>query len=294
MSYALRTTLLLGAFWLLIFFAGIYQVHFRMSTQEENLVVREKETREELETSELLVMSLPAIQEELRLSQERWANRDKVIPQSEASHTTYDYFDKIVRKQRTTLNFDYLATERWDSSGIQFANYTLSGEARFIDLYRFIWYIEYLPRYIGINSMELAESSLDERGSSVAKRWVKFNINFTAVAAEMEGFAEVDRNVKVRPPVDSHDPFKMPRKSKPKIPANKRGLVNVFSSTLRALTPTQAYLIDQNGALKILELGDNVYLGNLVDIKPDKNTAIFDLSKLYPPRKVTLKIDTGK
>ena len=45
MSYALRTTLILGGFWLLVFLGGVYQVHFRMSSQEEELTVQEQEIK---------------------------------------------------------------------------------------------------------------------------------------------------------------------------------------------------------------------------------------------------------
>ena len=92
----------------------------------------------------------------------------------------------------------------------------------------------------------------------------------------------------------AHDPFKPPTKTKRKIPANKRGLPNVFSSTLRALTPTQVYLIDQRGELKILGLGDEVYLGKLVDIRPDDNRAVFKLDQMYPPRTIPLVLNTDK
>ena len=294
MSYALRTTLLLGGFWLLIFLGGVYQVHFRMSTQEEELTTQESEIREELEANEALVASLPMIQEELSAVELEWQNRNKSIPRAEAAHLTYDYIDKIVTKQRTTLNFDFIAKEQYDSNEVHYADYHVSGEALFIDLYRFIWYIENLPRYVEIKSVEMQEASPEEKTSPTSQRWVKFNLYLSALAADREGFDTVEMIAGLKPVKDKHDPFSPPSKAKRKIPANRRGLPNVFSSTLRALTPTQAYLIDQKGELKILELGDDVYLGKLVDIRPEENRAIFNLDQLYPPRKVPLVLDTKK
>jgi hypothetical protein len=71
-------------------------------------------------------------------------------------------------------------------------------------------------------------------------------------------------------------------------------LPNVFESKLRAMTPTQIYLTDQKGELKVLQLGDEVYLGHLVDILPDENRAVFDLNQLLPPRQVSLQITEKK
>ncbi len=294
MSYALRTTLILGGFWLLVFLVGLYQVNFRMAGKEEELLKKEQIVREELELNETLVASLPAIQEELDQSISDWENRKKLIPRHETSHGTYRYIDQILSRQKTTLDFDYMAKDVRDSAGVLYSDYEISGEARFIDLYRFIWYIEHLPRYLKLNSMELLETRIEGRESATKEKWVKFNIDLTALSADREGFDEIEYAVDINPTVKRHDPFSPPRKSKPKIPPNTRGLPNVFSSTLRALTPTQAYLIDQNGELKILALGDEVYLGKLIDIIPDKNEAVFDLRQIYPPRRVSLVVDTGK
>jgi len=48
--------------------------------------------------------------------------------------------------------------------------------------------------------------------------------------------------------------------------------------------------VDQKGELKVMNLGDEVYLGRLVDILPDNNQAVFLLDKLEPPQTVSLKI----
>jgi len=294
MSYALRTTVLLGSFWLLVFLAGIYLVHFKMGSEEKDLIVKEHQLQEELSESEELVANLPAFNEDLEESRERWENRSKTIPKQEASHETYAYVDKILSSRKTTLDFDYYSTEEGDSGEVHYSNYRLSGEARFIDLYRFIWYIEHLPRYLRINSLQLAEESVEREGFDASKHWVRFDMSLSALSADRPGFDEVLYAADLKPPSGSHDPFRPPVKVVPKIPPNTKGLPNVFESTLRALTPTQAYLTDQNGELKTLELGDEVYLGKLADILPDENRVVFDLDRLYPSRRVSLSIKAAK
>jgi hypothetical protein len=265
-----------------------------MKAQEEALKKQKQQLADELELDETLVSNLPAVMQELQNATEQWSRRTKTIPRSHSAHGTYDYLDQILKRSKTTLNFDFVAKETRDSADVHFADYLITGEARFRDLYQFIWYIEYQPRYLRINSVELVETNPEQGGLSADKRWVRFTLNLTSLATDREGFDEINWAVDLKPSGYQYDPFVLPRESKPKIPPNTRGLPNVFSSRLRAITPTQAYLIDQNGALKVLSLGDEVYLGKLVDIIPDENRAIFDLNQLYPPRRVPLEVNTGQ
>ncbi|TKJ39736.1 hypothetical protein CEE37_10690 [candidate division LCP-89 bacterium B3_LCP] len=293
MSHAWRTTLFLGLFWGLIILGAMYQLHFRMSKQEKALIEQEKQVLEELELDETLIAGIATISDELEAVTQLWTNRHKAIPNQETPHETYQYLDQILRRRWTTLNFDFTTVAERDSSGIHLSEYRMDGEARFLDLYRFIWHIEHLPRYIRINSLEMEETLQDQENTTPEKRWVKFVLSLTAFSADRPGFETVAFVADLTPPGSTYDPFKPPYRPKQKIPPNTRGLPNVFKANLRALTPTQAYITDQNGELKILNLGDEVYLGYLVDINPDEKTVLFDLNKLIPPRKVPLKIDAN-
>ncbi|MBU0520150.1 hypothetical protein KKA00_13495 [bacterium] len=293
MSHALRTTLLLGTFWLLVFLAGFYVVHFRMKSTAEALAATDGKLAEELALNQDLVDNLATIQVELARSEREWAARQKFIPADHSAHDIYAYMDNILRGEKTTLNFDFLAGESRDSSGIQFADYTLSGEAKFIDLYSFLWYVEYLPRYFRINSVNMQEASSEKKDETVTDRWVRFKLEITSISNVREGFNDIPSEPENQSAVANYDPFNIPQKAKTSLPPNTRGLPNVFSSMIRALTPTQVYLIDQNGELRVLKLGDEVYLGKLVDIDANANRAIFELSKLQPPRRVPLEVNTG-
>lgn len=294
MTYALRTTLILGAFWLVVILIVAYQVHFRMAAKENKLSALEKETTEELELNKSLAANITAIQEELDLLETRWKSRKKAIPINESSHKTYEYLDRIISKKHSSMNFDYAVMNERDSSEIHLVEYSISGEARFLDLYYFLWNLEHLPRYIRINSIELTETLEETEEVNPDKRWVRFQIALTSMSANRQGFSEVETAAMVNPPVSPYDPFTLPASDKPKIPPNDRGLVNVYQSSLRALTPTQAFILDQNKELQILSLRSEVYLGTLIDIIPDENRVVFNLNQLVPPEQVSLTIKTSK
>ncbi|MFH1861676.1 MAG: hypothetical protein ABH878_02585 [bacterium] len=294
MSHALRTTLILGAFWLLVILGGTYFVHFRLKDDEEKLRKRESQVGEELRMTEELVGNIPMIHEELTKSKRLWEQRSKEIPRLETAHQTYNYLDEILSKKRTELNFDYTAGDKGDTNGVHSANYLISGEASFADLYNFIWYIEHLPRYIRINAMQLMETTIEEEGVAIPKSLVKFDMFVTALSADRPGFEEVQFASNVLPPSTGFDPFKPRIQRITQLPPNTLGLPEVFKCTLRALTPVQIYIVDQLGELKSLRVGDEVYLGTLADIVPDENRAVFKLDKMYPPQEYTLEIKVKK
>ena len=111
MSHALRTTLLLGAFWLLVFLAGFYVVHFRMNSTAEALEATDAELAEELALDQDLVNNMPTIQVELASTKRAWEARQKFIPADQSSHDTYAYMDNILKSKASTLNFDFSAGE---------------------------------------------------------------------------------------------------------------------------------------------------------------------------------------
>jgi Tfp pilus assembly protein PilO len=290
--HALRTTILLGTFWLLIILTSGYFVHFRMKAQTEDLAAKEIQVREELATNEELAAQLPVAQMELDKVKNLWVYRSKAIPKTESAHETYQYLDRILTKSRTTLNFDYIAAEIADSGGVRSAIYRIIGESKFTDLYQFIWSVEHQPRYLRINSLQMTQAlnKSDDADAHAGDYWVHFELLFTALSAERPGFDEVQFASTETEPVSEFDPFRPPIEPEIIVPPNTLGLPNVFESALKAMTPNQIYVVDQKGELKVLNLGDEVYLGRLVDILPDENRAVFQLDQLEPPQTVSLKI----
>jgi len=294
--HPLRTTLILGGFWLLVFLAGIYQVHFRMADKQTRLQEQENKVSAELQSDRDMVASLASLQQELDETKQLWTYRSKAIPRFETAHETYGYLDEILRRHQSSLNFDYFAVEAYDSNGVRAANYRVVGESRYADLYRFIWHLEHLPRYIRLNTLMLTQITKEpgEEETMDPRRWVMFEMHITAFSADRPGFEEVQYASEETAPEAAYDPFEPPAVVVATVPPNILELPNVFESKLRAMTPTQIYLTDQKGELKVLQLGDEVYLGHLVDINSDENRAIFDLNQLIPPRQVSLQITEKK
>jgi hypothetical protein len=286
---AWRSTLILLAFWIVVFVAGGYYVEGHLKAKQKTLEKREAALQEELEYNQRLVAQAVGMQERLEELQESWLYRSKAIPRTETSQKTYEYLDMIVADDESSLNFDFVQISHKDSAGTREVKYKVTGEAKFEDLFTYLWYLEHVLPYIRIESIELEETTVKKSRKS-KRTWISFELELNAVSANRPGFEEVDYTIDTSAPDLDFDFFQKPVKDVVRLPANTRGLPNVFESTLQALTPTQVYMIDQNGALKILKMGDEVYLGHLVEILPDDNRVDFYLSQLIPPRKISLVI----
>lgn len=295
---ALRTTLILGGFWLIVILTGGYLIEFRLKDQEADLKAREAMVKQELTTDEELVNNIPTVQMDLQNATQIWLYRAKAVPKREASHETYGYLDEILSRKPSTLNFDFIKAEVGDTAGIHSANYKLSGEARFTDLYAFIWYLEHLPRYIRINSLNLQEAR-ERSGGGPANRWVGFEMSITALSTDRLNLDDIPQAEEPTAPTVIYDPFIRPyartaSTAGPVVPANTRNLPNVYECTIKALTPTQVYIKDKKGDLRVLNLGDEVYLGHLANVLPEEKRAVFELDQLTPPRQVSLVMKAEK
>ena len=286
---AWRSTLILLTFWILVFLAGGYYVEGHLKGKQKTLESREAALQEELEFNQNLVAQAVGMQERLEELQESWLYRSKAIPRTETAQKTYEYLDMILPDKKTSLNFDFVQNTKKDSAGIRRVNYKVTGEAKFEDLFSFVWYLEHVLPYLRVKSIDIEETSF-EKGGKAGRPWVSFELDLNAISVNWPGFEDVDYTLDISAPDIDFNFFLKPVKEVVRLPANRRGLPNVFESTLQALTPTQVYLIDQTGELKILSMGDEVYLGHLVDILPDENRVEFYLSQLIPPRKVSLSI----
>lgn len=286
---AWRSTLILLTFWILVFIAGGYYVEGHLKGKQKTLEAREVALQEELEFNQNLVAQAVGMQEKLENLQESWLYRSKAIPRTETAQKTYEYLDMILPDKETSLNFDFVQTTKSDSAGIRRVNYKVTGEAKFEDLFTFVWYLEHILPYLRIKSIDIKETSF-RKGGKAGRPWVNFVLDLNAISANLPGFEDVDYAVDLSAPDIDFNFFRKPVKEVVRLPANRWGLPNVFESTLQAMTPTQAYLIDQTGELKILSMGDEVYLGHLIDILPDENRVDFYLSQLIPPRKISLYI----
>ena len=77
------------------------------------------------------------------------------------------------------------------------------------------------------------------------------------------------------------------------VPSNSRDLLEPAKSKLIGLTNTVAYLLDQHGKMRTLNIGDAVYLGRLRSIDQQRQQVVFSQNKGGIYTTVTLKVNNS-
>jgi hypothetical protein len=77
------------------------------------------------------------------------------------------------------------------------------------------------------------------------------------------------------------------------IPPNSRSLVEIERSDLKAVIPGKAFVLDQTNTIRTLREGDEVYLGYVTRIDPERGRIECTLNKGGIIEKTDLKIQYG-
>ena len=75
------------------------------------------------------------------------------------------------------------------------------------------------------------------------------------------------------------------------VPPNDSDLINIEASRIVGLTPSRVFVINQDGLVSSLKVGDKVYLGYLESIDPQNKSVLFNLNKGGITELVTLEVE---
>ncbi len=294
MSYALRNTIVLAAFLVVIFGVGLYVTGVVQPRQQQKL-------RTEAASLEQTVGQRPGVESELKTAEdklaemkEKYSKRFKVIPGNDTTALTYAYLNRIMDASGF-VKFDmvYQGPHTLDRYGYNV--YNLKGETSYDNLFRFIWYLEHARLLYKIGDLSLTGHEVREETREKPQTIVPFTMDLDAyyssvggVSSELSGedptlYRQVGIGLNFLKPLISSEP-----------PPNLRGLVDVERSDLRAVMSDKIFIVDEKGVGHVLREGDEVYLGYLTKIDPSKNEAEFTLNKGGIIDRVTLKVRFGK
>ena len=294
MSYALRNTIVLAAFLVVIFGVGIYLTKVEQRGEMKTLQV-------ESESYDRTISQRPEMEKEMQISEtklaemkEKYSKRFKVIPSNDTTALTYAYLNRIMDASGF-VKFDMLYQGAKSYKQYGYNIYNLKGETSYNNLFRFIWYLEHARLLYKIGDITLTGHEVRESTREAPKTIVPFTMELHAhystvagVSSEYSGedktlYRSVGVGLNFLRPLISSEP-----------PANLRGLVDVERSDLRAVMADKVFIVDEKGVGHVLRVGDEVYLGYLTKIDPSKNEAEFTLNKGGIIDRVVLKVRFGK
>ncbi|MCK9408961.1 MAG: hypothetical protein WCX28_05540 [Bacteriovoracaceae bacterium] len=277
MSYKIRNTIALAVIILVVSIIGIYVTMFY---QPKKITQYEKETKEivaKLQDNTEQMMEIELNQSKLRETLHRWNNRVKEISSSDVSSQTYGYLSDIIDEsgaQQLKMNLSLTGTK--DEGSVGYNSYKITGTSEFPNIFRFIWLLEngrklYKIKNLVLQSSEVGADSLEHPQISLQY--------------DMDIHAYYTREATLGMPVMKPDSTPQPIMSNPfqpsvfqRTPANVRNLVDVDKVSLKATANGKALVMNEDGKLVTLQVGDEVYLGKVTNIIPRDGVVEFVLN----------------
>lgn len=174
----------------------------------------------------------------------------------------------------TFTNTEFLS--KGAEKGFNFYLYKVSGSGSFDRVYGLIYAIEHSKDLMKIDNAELTNNTIvDSRG--VPHYIVKFSLQVKEYYSQSDQYAAVfysENNLRAPGITDAFYPL-----VRNEIRPNTENLPDVQGATLVSLVPQGAFIVDKEGNTTLMEKGDPVYLGNLMDIDYENETVTFILNK---------------
>ena len=297
MSYVMRNSLLLGLFMLgrlACLSGGFAYTYFGQTKKIQKYEKESKEIRDKLGDVRDIRERLQ--QAQLRLSglSDLWKRRPKILPASEDAGATNAYLNSII-SMCPELDVNVFTYELVKLGGGGYTRYHLAGQGPFPSFARFIKYIEHGPRLIKLRNMDVREVHTLDNKSGEISHTVQYDVDINAYFSDQPAFTDST----TIPPLQQtifrtwkNNPFLS--LVNPEIPPNVEDMPDVEKSTLLAVMKDRAFINDQHNQMTLLEEGDEVYLGFVSKIMPERRQVLFLLNKggLIERYVLTLKFDT--
>lgn len=283
MKYSLRNTLILLATLLVMVGGGYYYVQTVFTEDIKNATVELEEKKAESRDLQDRAAMLSTAQANYSEALFTRLNFPKELFPSHNSSNLYQYLlDLNSSLSFTGLNYTLNDSTLNEDHGI--INATIQGEARYENLTNFVHHLEYSHGLVQIEDVQI--DNISESG-----RLDRVNFQLTLGAFYQRGdWVEYRSELSRSDPLGaiSNNPYyPLIRQA----PPNTQNLPNVDNSRLVVLTGSSANIIDQNGTLQRLNIGDRVYLGQLSSVDLQTGEAVFTLNRGGIRDQVVLKIE---
>jgi Tfp pilus assembly protein PilO len=272
----IKNSIIIGIIFLIITSIGGY---YTWSVQKKELT--EKATR--LNELNSTYSSPEIIQAKLAEVQARVAEVDSLlftgkllIPQNLSQSQFFDFVDAYSTDKTiaTYTNTEFLGQEV--ENGFNYYRYKVYGIGNYNDVYRLTYAIENSKELKKIMSADLTATNIVSKQGG-ARYLVKFDLEVRVYFSSQDQFAAVnyeENDLIPKPLNDAYFPL-----VKTTIRPVKSDLPDVQDGSLISLVPQGAFIIDSEGNTRLMQKGEEVFLGYLTDIDYDNQTVTFVLNK---------------
>ncbi len=287
MSYKIRNSIALGILLFLIIGVGTYVRAFHLPKKLRAIEAEMKKIDEDLSNTPHLIHEYNQLSNTVAETKKRWESRSKEIPAEDITGKTYEYFSSLIEHSGgLKLNMVYMGQQQKGNYG--FNVYSLRGEGPYMNLYKFLWYLENGRKLFKINALTMKGLELPPTDKNAGALLVTFDITVHAFFASIPELARPSGEQPLTPNYLAQDPFEPVITAN--LPPNKEGLIEIERSDLKAVIPGKAFIVDQNNVFRTLEPGAPVYMGYVTRLFPEEGKIECTLNKGGIIEKVELKI----
>ncbi|HPG83945.1 MAG TPA: hypothetical protein PKY55_11750 [bacterium] len=297
MTYAVRNTLFIGAFWALIVAGGFFFVY---GHQDDQLVIaRRDNTLKRQRLMDLLTLDRDrsALAEQLSGLEDFRQARDGTLAAKESPGETFDYLLRELSRTNSRLEVNFTLKSQDSFLSLARRTYEIKGSGSFNDFYQLLCLLEEGPVFYDIHQMEM--SAVGEGVKGGGRGDVTFTLSFngynraegpaiTTISASSIKPPQIADLVNGRVPAANRGSFvkswqgrgevETPSVVKKEPPRNTEGLPEIDSSTkVLAIMPGAAVLKDHAGRTVRLRAGDRVWGGTLETINAQQGKLSFSM-----------------
>ncbi|PLX23215.1 MAG: hypothetical protein C0600_15645 [Ignavibacteria bacterium] len=279
MPYAIRNSIILVVLLILVGGAGAGYIYFYQEPKIEDLEAERAKVREQLGDADDLFDKLVGVQERVEVLNAAWRRRPKTLPAEELSSNSNIYLNSIL-SMSPELDLNVFTEEQVQQNGCGYTRYHLAGQGSFESFIRLIQYLEFGPRLMKLTNFDVREVHMVDDEHGRITHTVQFDIDLLAYFSNQKAFEDTLETVSLQTTnfeAITHDPFRS--LVTPEVPPNTFDLPNVEQSTLLAIMKGRAFISDQKSQLLMLSEGDEVYLGYVSKIMPERRQVLFLLNK---------------
>ncbi len=266
-------TLIVALLAILVTGAGYYMTEVRQPAQLQSIEDARKLARMEQARVEQLLLEEGRSAEMAEESLRKWRARYKYVPEAMETADILQYIESLTRTGFETFNIELQGVT--PTKDFKYYNFAVSGTAYYNNLYEFIWHLENNREFYRIHDLDMDYVDVYDENPETGERrrlsMVKFTMSLQAYFEGIEGLtAKVEELMPVpaqllpaRAP--AHNAFFPQLRADP--PPNDELLVEMENARLISILGGRAVVEDDRGQ-HVLEVGDRVYLGEVIEIDP--------------------------
>lgn len=282
MSYGLRNTLILLVVLTTFIGAGVSYIYFYQQPKLKKLRGKVEQKRQQLEQKQQKANQYPILKNRYEEATRFFNNYNKGLYPNSNEDNVFNFLNEINTGSAST-EFTFTFSDSTTHTKYGTLSMKITGQGYYRNFINFIRQIELSKPLNKVNEVTISPiNELESYGK------VNFNFSLKSFYDRVKLLGKPDLAITNNLVGSVYNPFYPLIRS---VKGNKDNLVNIEQSSLLAVSTDKVFVVDQNGVMKSLSKGEDVYLGELSSINVNRGTASFTLNKGGIIERVTLQVN---